>query len=130
MENLANIVSAVEQAGFHLSILGDEKIKAEPKSAITDQIRTLIRVNKPVLIEYLQDRAEAREERTAVLEYDHGFSRKEAETEAAKRLNFVTCGSCLHWEGNSPCGAGMVTSGDPIPGIAVRLCGFHTQKPS
>ena len=54
-------------------------------------------------------------------------TRKEAEKAAARRTRFVTCGSCLHWEGKSPCGAGMVTSGDPFPGVAVRLCGFHTE---
>ena len=123
------IFGECQRAGLTLRVDGNN-IRVKPASNLTDDLQALLRAHKHELIEALADRHEAREERAAILEYDLGFTREQAEKKAARRIHFVTCGSCLHWEGNSPCGAGMNTSGDPIPGIAVRLCGFHTERTS
>ena len=68
------------------------------------------------------------EERAAILEYDYGFTRENTEKEAERRLEYVTCGSCTHWTGSSPCGAGLNTSGDLISGVRARICSFHLQR--
>ena len=128
--NTVEILDYAKEQDIRLWVDGDLLKFDAPKEVVTPTFRNALKQHKHELIDALADRHEAREERAAILEYDHGYTREQADKEAAKRINFVTCGSCLHWEGNSPCGAGMVTSGDPVPGIAVRLCGFHTQNSS
>jgi hypothetical protein len=76
----------------------------------------------------LSNAQEYLEERAAILEYDYGFTRKDAENEAERRLEYVTCGSCVHWAGSSPCGAGLNTSGDPVPNVRARICSFHMPR--
>ena len=119
------IFGECERAGLTLRADG-ANIRVKPASNLTDDLQAILRKHKQELIEALKDRHDAREERAAIPEYDHGFTCRHATAEADRRVNFVTCDSCMHWDGQSPCGAGMVTSGDPIADVRARLCGFHT----
>ncbi len=124
---VAEILGECRRAGLTLRLDGTN-IRIRPKSNLTDNVLTLIKAHKQDLVDALLDRHEATEERAAILEHDHGLTHQQADMEASRRIKFVSCGSCVHWTGDSPCGVGMVTSGDIYPGMRMRICGFHTAK--
>ena len=79
--------------GLGLSLSADgEKLVVKPKSALTDDIRALIREHKPELMAALsapitakeieQSVSEFFEERAGIAEFDGGLSREEAEAQA------------------------------------------------
>lgn len=127
MHNVAGIVAKLRRAGLQLSLDGDE-ILCGPQERLTDELRATIREHRHQLLDCLRDLQEARNEREALLEVDHGFSREQARREAARRIQFVTCESCAHWTGKSPCQAGLYVSDGPRPDLAIRICGFHTPR--
>lgn len=77
---------AVKRAGITLTAEGDG-IRATPKAALTDELRTAIRANREAILAALRSapeaEREAREERAAILEFCAGYSRAEAERVAA-----------------------------------------------
>jgi hypothetical protein len=82
-----NLLHQLHAQGLCFSIESDGGLRVGPKAALTPELRALIQTHKPALIEVLnraQDAAEFYEERAAILEYDAGFTRKEAEAEAAR----------------------------------------------
>lgn len=102
--NTAEILRYAREQDVRLWIDGDSLKLDAPRSVVTPRFRRALKQLKPELIAVLGR-----------------WQKKEVPA-----LDFVTCRSCMHWQGISPCGAGMITSGDPIPEVRVRLCGFHT----
>jgi hypothetical protein len=85
----AEIITDLQADGVRLSADGD-RLLAEPRSAITDAHRHLIRTHKPALLAHLQAANEPADdhqaaldeladERAAILEHDGGLSRAKAE---------------------------------------------------
>jgi len=126
----AEILDYAKEQDIRLWVDGDLLKFDAPKEAATPTFRNALKQHKPELIDALTDLHEAREERAAILEYDQEFTHKEADAEAARRINHVFCGTCIYWTGNSPCGAGFVTTGDDpqYPDIPWRICPSHTLK--
>ena len=85
------ILDRLTSLGLSLSADG-EKLVVKPKSALTDDIRALIREHKPELMAALsapitakeieQSVSEFFEERAGIAEFDGGLSREEAEAQA------------------------------------------------
>lgn len=73
---------AVRRAGVTLTAEGTG-IRATPKTALTDELRTAIRANREAILAVLRGASEAEreahEERAAILEFCAGYSRAEAE---------------------------------------------------
>lgn len=85
-------LSKIEAAGFVVTLV-DGGIDVTPtKSELTDKQRDYIRTNKQEIIRQLssaqlqQDIREQIEERAAIMEYDGGLSRKDAEQAAAAAI--------------------------------------------
>ncbi len=88
MGTAAEIITHLQADGLHLHA-DDERLLAEPRDLITDSHRALIRTHKPELLAHLRaanepddhqaDLAELVEERAAIMEFDGGLSREEAE---------------------------------------------------
>jgi hypothetical protein len=82
-----NVFNEIEAAGLIVSLAGEQLKIANPKN-LTNGLRNLIRTNKQEIIKQLlgvqlkQDIRERIEERAAIMEYDGGLSRKEAELAA------------------------------------------------
>lgn len=73
--------------GFGFAVMPDGGLRVSPATALTPELRDLIRSHKAGLIEALarlQDAAEFYEERAGILEHEAGFTRKETEQEAAR----------------------------------------------
>ncbi len=88
------MLQQLERHGLTLTLDGDRLLVA-PRNAITPPLADLIREHKPALIAALQarqaqpgpdleDMREFYEERAAIIEYDGGLSRPEAEAEAVR----------------------------------------------
>ena len=124
------ILGYAKEQDIRLWVDGDLLKFDAPKNAVTPTFRNALKQHKPELIEALTDLHEAREERAAILEYDHGLTRRQADSEAIRRVDHVTCGSCKNWTGNSPCGAGRTTTGDDpqYPEFRWRICTSHTPR--
>jgi hypothetical protein len=92
-----NILNEINQAGVSISLDG-ERIKVSNPSYLTDKLRNLIHTNKQEIVsqlartseaksnELLQDIREHLEERAAIMEYDGGLSRHDAEQAATKAI--------------------------------------------
>jgi hypothetical protein len=86
-----NVFNEIEAAGLIVSLVG-EQLKIANPTKLTDGLRNLIRINKQEIIKQLsgaqlqQDIREQIEERAAIMEYDGGLSRKDAEQAAAAAL--------------------------------------------
>lgn len=86
-----NVLSEINQAGLQISLAGEQIKIANPKK-LTDGLRSLIRNNKQEIIRQLsaaqhqQDIRECIEERAAIMEFDGGLSRKDAERAAAAAI--------------------------------------------
>lgn len=82
-----NALSEINQAGLHISLEGD-RLKVANSRKLTNELRNLIRTNKQEIIKQLlsvqlqQNIREQIEERAAIMEFDGGLSRKDAEQEA------------------------------------------------
>ena len=150
-----NAVARLREAGFSLAITDDSGLWVEPASKLTPEQRTFIRTNKTLLLKELRAELapvasepppmltavadpEAFEERAAILEYDAGFSRDEAERRALTLMSaqnllkptiqaalsaitskvakpeIVCCGDCAH----------SVLPPDTCPVYGWRLCGL------
>lgn len=77
------LLEALHGRGLRLSACGDH-LRVEPRSRVKDADRELIRSHKPALLVFLQAEArhEAFEERAAILEFDGGLTRADAEATA------------------------------------------------
>lgn len=87
----------IKQAGLIISLAGDQ-LKVDNAERLTDRLRSLIRTNKPALVKQLSktnaakanelqnDIREQIEERAAIMEFDGGLSRKEAEQAATAAI--------------------------------------------
>jgi hypothetical protein len=83
----AAILAHLRAQGLRLDVDPAGRLLAGPRAALTPEFRELIQTHRAALIEALhreQDTAEFYEERTAILEHEAGFTRKEAEAEAAR----------------------------------------------
>lgn len=87
-------LNRLRRSGFALSVEGGKLIVA-PGSRLTDADRTFLRAHKPALMALLKDPPaspapvidwEAFEERAAIMEYDGGLTREEAERKALAGL--------------------------------------------
>jgi len=87
----------IKDAGLNISLVG-EQLKVDNAERLTDRLRNLIRTNKPALVSQLSrtnaakanelqnDIREQIEERAAIMEFDGGLSRKEAEQAATAAI--------------------------------------------
>ena len=86
-----NILNDITNAGLNISLAGDQLRIANPEK-LNDSLRDLIRANKSEIIKYfsntqlLQDIRERNEERSAIMEFDGGLSRQDADVAAAKSM--------------------------------------------
>jgi hypothetical protein len=86
-----NLLNEINQAGLIVSLVGD-RIKVDNPAKLTDGLRNLLRTNKQEIIRQLsgaqlqQNIREQIEERSAIMEYDGGLSRKDAEQAAAAAI--------------------------------------------
>jgi hypothetical protein len=84
-------LSKIKNAGFDV-VLVDGFIEISPADALTDAQRNYIKSHKQEIIKQLsgtqlqQDIRERIEERAAIMEYDGGLTRKEAEQAAAAAI--------------------------------------------
>ena len=46
----SEVIGRLALAGVRLSVLGPDQLAAEPREALTDELRALIRANKPALL--------------------------------------------------------------------------------
>ena len=86
-----NILNDINNAGLNISLVGDQLRIANPEK-LNDSLRDLIRANKSEIVKYfsntqlLQDIRERNEERSAIMEFDGGLSRQDADAAAAKSM--------------------------------------------
>lgn len=84
-------LSRIEKAGFKVFLAGDS-LGITPENNLTDTQRDYIKTHKQEIIRQLsgaqlqQDIREQIEERAAIMEYDGGLSRQEAEQAAAAAI--------------------------------------------
>jgi hypothetical protein len=81
-----DLLQHLRGAGFKLDVAGN-KLMVAPAGALTDDYRQAIRDHKAALLALLAGEAddaehEAFEERAAIMQFDGGLSRADAETEA------------------------------------------------
>ena len=88
----AAVFERLAAAGISVAIEGENSLVVEPASSLTDELRSMIREHKSLLLDYLSKR-EAHEERAAIMEFDAHLDRPAAER-AAHRLIF--CRDCIH----------------------------------
>ena len=136
-------VAKMRQAGFELAITKRGGLWVEPASRLTDAQRAYIRANKVLLLAELRAETtppppveldqEALEERAAILEFEAGFSRDEAERRAlalmsappvdsaitppVTKAEIVCCADCAH----------SVLPPDTCPVYGWRLCGLDIE---
>ena len=90
-----NALSELRKSGFDVSLNEQNGIVISPASKLTQQQREFIKANKPEIVSNLKDYRrtetpqaiqEQIEERAAIMEFDGGLSRTEAEKEAASAI--------------------------------------------
>jgi len=125
---VAEVIQECHQAGLTLRV-ADGCIRVRPRSRLTPDLADTIKAYKPEILNALVESSRSPGEEQAMAP---DCSRESPDLmpvpEVQTRVQYVTCESCAHWTGGSPCGAGLNTSGDPIPAAAVRICGFHIPK--
>jgi hypothetical protein len=86
----ATILQSLADSGIFLTAHG-ENLHAEPRERLTEAMRASIRVHKAILHAYLRAEAdqEAFEERAAIMEFDGGLSRTDAEAAARAAIYSV-----------------------------------------
>ena len=92
------LLERLNTSGVEVALSDTGELMVKPGKPLTDEQRNWLKQHKAELIAEVEaasveDLHEAREERAAILEYDQGFTRAQAEKEAARRTHFVTCGS-------------------------------------
>ena len=94
---LVRALRRMERAGFEIRVKG-ERLQVAPAENLTDADRTFLRAHKPALVALLEDPPaspapvidwEAFEERAAIMEYDGGLTREEAERKALAALGLT-----------------------------------------
>ena len=99
----------LRDAGLVLTLTADGRLHVAPRTALTDDHRAAIRTERDALVLALQAEAaaEAFEERAAIMEFEGGLSRAEAEVAARHCVDcefFGRRGTCLE-----PVAAGLRT---------------------
>lgn len=79
------LLHRLREAGFRLDVAG-EKLLVQPASRLTDADRADIRLHVVGLVQALEADHEWFEERAAVMEFDGGLTRVEAEAAARELL--------------------------------------------
>ena len=85
-------LSQIKDAGFDVVIMNDGGLAVAPASKLTPVWREFVKSNKPEIFnqlsgaQLLQDIRERVEERAAIMEFDGGLSRKDAEQAAAAAI--------------------------------------------
>ena len=107
------VLSTIKAAGLALSLTPDAGLKVTPASAITQEMREAIKINRDALVAYLQREAanddsneadrELIEERAAIMEYDGGMKRTQAERLAKLHTSYLL----HHWACKTCCAAGQ-----------------------
>jgi hypothetical protein len=109
------VVLELQRRGIHLSLAGQDQIAFDGPPSMSPGDVDLIRAHKPAILAFLRESTKAHfrhqgdaepdapqareaerepdldafEERAAILEFDGGFSRDEAERRAARELGYV-----------------------------------------
>lgn len=78
---IIGLLSAIKAQWLNIQVIGGN-LHVEPLSRITENIRAQIKEQKTALIDFL----EVWEERAAIMEFDAGLSRLEAEQKAFENL--------------------------------------------
>lgn len=109
----SEVLHTLIAAGLSVALTPDAGLRVTPAKALTDDLRHTIRTHKAVLVEYLQrdvasvpsdaDR-ELIEERAAIMEYDGGMERTQAERLALLHTRYLL----HHWGCKTCCAAGQV----------------------
>lgn len=82
---IAEMIGHFEDKGIGISLGYTGKLRVDSKEPLNDEQRQYLSKHKPEIIKHLiESGLEAAEERAAIMEYDGGLSRKEAETYAVK----------------------------------------------
>ena len=106
------LLEAFTAAGLAVSLTPDYGLKVTPAKALTEDLRASIKTHKAVLVDYLlhsatnvpsQDEQELIEERAAIMEYDGGVERTQAERLAKLHTDYLL----HHWQCPNCCGAGQ-----------------------
>lgn len=102
------VLDTLNAAGLVLSLTPDNRLKVTPASAMTPELRDVIRLYKLLLVDYLiQQTNEAErelfEERAAIMEYDGVMMRAQAERLALLHTTYLL----HHWSCKTCCAAGQ-----------------------
>ena len=133
----ADLLLQVRLAGFTLN-LADGKLLVTPASMLTDELRAALRACKPAVLALLAAEqaadVEAFEERAAIIEFDGGLSRADAEVAARQ------CVDCEHFGRRRTClepvAAGLLTGQEGFgivwapDGHAARCAAFTGTTPT
>lgn len=85
--NIFDLITLCSQAGVWLQWTGS-KVKAIGDEVVLQKMLPILKANKQALQDFFaSDAGEAYEERAAIMQFDGGMSRAEAETQAAIELN-------------------------------------------
>lgn len=95
------VLGTLEAAGLTVSLTPDSGLMVSPAILLTDELRSLIRVHKAVLVDLLKRQAaeqaenelEMLEERIAVMQYDGGLAPDLAALMAKQHCDFLA----HHW---------------------------------
>ncbi len=96
--NVADLLSRVQALGIRLSVQGDALAFEGRRETITPELLDQLRSCKPLLLALLEtptspdieSAREWRQERAAIMEFDGGLDRVDAEREAQRRVSI--CG--------------------------------------
>ena len=106
----AGLLLRLQDAGFVLDVAG-ESLSVTPASQLSDADRALLRAHKHDLVNLLVDVREAFEERAAILEFEAGLTKMEAERRACEccrhQLRYGTCHEPVKAGLDAPVAAGM-----------------------
>lgn len=106
------LLKTLTAAGLAVSLTPDNGLKVTPAKALTYGLRAIIKAHKAVLVEYLLDKAENDakaaereliEERAAIMEFDGGMERTQAERAAKLHTDYLL----HHWKCPICCAAGQ-----------------------
>lgn len=110
------VIERLTGAGFRLTLAGEDSIKVKPASNLTETLRATIKEYKPALVAYLKCNtfnglgeiaSELFQERSAIMEFDGGLQRTEAERLALLQVNYL-----LHHWGCKTCSAAGQAGGE------------------
>jgi hypothetical protein len=79
--DVSTLITEIKNHGLHIQSINGT-LHVQPRDCITDHIRTQIQNLKPALVDFL----EAYEERAAIMQFDAGLSRSDAEVQAFNDL--------------------------------------------